>query len=143
VRQLSPTETKSLLALPLVATLATYRRDGQVLLSPVWHEWNGEQFLFIVDRIDVKARHMSRDPRATVTVYEHVPPYAGVEATGTCDFTEGYAAVQARMAARYLANVPPYLGRVPSFLGGDGLVVRLSPQRMRAWSFDDWDWSGL
>jgi len=26
-----------LLELPIVAVLATYRRDGSVLLSPVWH----------------------------------------------------------------------------------------------------------
>jgi hypothetical protein len=29
---------------PLVAVLATYRRDGTVLLSPIWHEWRDNGF---------------------------------------------------------------------------------------------------
>jgi len=33
-----------LLELPIVAVLATYRRDGSVLLSPVWHEWRDGGF---------------------------------------------------------------------------------------------------
>jgi hypothetical protein len=28
-----------LLELPILAILATHRRDGSVMLSPVWHEW--------------------------------------------------------------------------------------------------------
>jgi hypothetical protein len=36
---LSIDELGDLLERPFNATLATYRRDGSVLLSPVWHEW--------------------------------------------------------------------------------------------------------
>jgi hypothetical protein len=36
---LKPNELGDLLERPRVAVLATYRRDGTVLLSPVWHEW--------------------------------------------------------------------------------------------------------
>jgi hypothetical protein len=32
-------ELGDLAELRLLAVLATYRRDGTVLLSPVWHEW--------------------------------------------------------------------------------------------------------
>lgn len=131
------------LGLPIVATLATYRRDGTVLLSPVWFEWSGTEFLFIIDKIDVKGTHLTRHPRATVTVYSQLPPYAGVEASGSCSFEDGYAELQTRMAARYLASVDPYLGQVPTFLQGTGRVVRLVPDRFRAWSFDDWDWTSL
>jgi hypothetical protein len=38
-RSLCPEDLGDLLELPLVAVLATYRRDGTALLSPVWHEW--------------------------------------------------------------------------------------------------------
>jgi hypothetical protein len=34
------------LDLPVVAVLATYRRDGTVLLSPVWHRWRDGGFEF-------------------------------------------------------------------------------------------------
>ena len=68
----------NLLELPLVAVLATYRRDGGVLLSPVWHEWRAGGFGVVTRGDDVKVAHLRRDPRASITVYEHEPPYRGV-----------------------------------------------------------------
>jgi hypothetical protein len=38
-RDIPLAELAEFLALPLVAVLATYRRDGSVLLSPVWHQF--------------------------------------------------------------------------------------------------------
>src|SRR5438128_1616426 len=38
-------EVGDLLQQPWLATLATYRKSGQVLLSPVWFEWTDEAFL--------------------------------------------------------------------------------------------------
>jgi hypothetical protein len=37
-KALTPDDLADFLELPLVAVLATYRRNGTVLLSPVWHE---------------------------------------------------------------------------------------------------------
>ena len=41
---LAPEDLGDLLEQPRVAVLATYRRDGTVLLSPVWHEWRDRGF---------------------------------------------------------------------------------------------------
>ncbi len=68
-RQLPPDQLQAFLDRPLVATLATIRKDGSVLLSPVWHEWRDGGFNIIVGTGDVKARHLARDPRASVAVY--------------------------------------------------------------------------
>ena len=38
-RDLAPDELQRFLDEPLCATLATYRKDGSVLLVPVWQEW--------------------------------------------------------------------------------------------------------
>ena len=57
-----------LLAKPLVAVLATLRADGTVLLSPVYHEWRDGGFNIWVEQQNVKARHLRRDPRATILV---------------------------------------------------------------------------
>ena len=65
--------------LRLLAVLATYRRDGTVLLSPVWHEWRDRGFNVVTGGGDVKAAHLRRDPRASIVVCEHTPPYRGVE----------------------------------------------------------------
>ena len=60
-----------MLALPDVvddqqAVLATHREDGTVLLSPVYQEWRDGGFNVAVSSNDVKARHLRRDPRASL-----------------------------------------------------------------------------
>ena len=76
---LTPDGLGDLLELPLVAVLATYRRDGTVLLSPVWHEWRDNGFNVVTGRRNVKAAHLRRDPRASIVVYDDGPPYRGLE----------------------------------------------------------------
>jgi len=118
---------------PIVAVLATYRRDGAVLLSPVWYRWRAGGFDVSVGADDVKVRHLRRDPRAALVVAEQTPPYTGVEihaiASLLADEDGGAAAA---IAARY--------GQ-PS-AGGD-LVIRLGPGELRTWDFaDDYPPSG-
>jgi hypothetical protein len=43
-RDLPLADLADFLALPLVAVLATYRKDGAVLLSPVRHQWRDGGF---------------------------------------------------------------------------------------------------
>ena len=76
---LTPDDLGDLLELPLVAVLATYRRDGTVLLSPVWHEWRDNGFNVVTGSRGVKAGHLRRDPRASIVVCEDGPPYRGLE----------------------------------------------------------------
>ena len=52
---LTPDDLGDLLELPLLAVLATYRHDGTVLLSPVWHEWRDNGFHVSTGSRDVKA----------------------------------------------------------------------------------------
>jgi PPOX class probable F420-dependent enzyme len=79
---LAPEELGDFLELPLVAVLATYRRDGTVLLSPVWHEWRDGGFNVLTSTGDVKAGHLRRDPRASIVVCDDAPPYRGIELRG-------------------------------------------------------------
>jgi PPOX class probable F420-dependent enzyme len=134
VIELSDAELEAFLAEPLVATLATYRRDGTVLLSPVWQEWRDGGFNVLVGgKSDIKSKHIRRDARVAIAVAEHEPPYRGVEAAGAGRLSEdGYADVRERLVARYLP------AGAPSELGNEGLVLRLEPSRLRAWSFRDW-----
>ena len=75
-----------LVELPLLAVLATYRGDGSVMLSPVWHEWRDGGFTVSTHSSDGKVKHMQRDPRASIVVCEHTPPYRGVEVRTTPRF---------------------------------------------------------
>jgi PPOX class probable F420-dependent enzyme len=124
-----------LLDLRLLAVLATCRRDGTVLLSPVWHEWRSGGFNVVTGSNDVKAAHLRRDPRASIVVCEHIPPYRGVEVR--CDArlaTEGAVDAVTRIASRYLGRDA---GVAYAESGGDDLIIRLEPGDLRAWDFAD------
>jgi PPOX class probable F420-dependent enzyme len=124
-----------LLELPLVAVLATYRRDGTVLLSPVWHEWHDNAFNVVTGRRNVKAGHLRRDPRASIVVYDDGPPYRGLELRGRASLSipEDRSIVR-RIAQRYLGQEA---GEQYAETGGDDLLIRLEPGELRAWDFAD------
>ena len=132
---LTPHDLGDLLELPLLAVLATYRRDGTVLLSPVWHEWRDSGFNVVTRSSDVKAGHLRRDPRASIVVCEHGPPYRGLElrASARLSATEDRAIVR-RIAARYLG---PELGEQYAETDADDLLIRLEPGELRGWDFAD------
>jgi PPOX class probable F420-dependent enzyme len=134
-RGLTMEDLGDLAELPLLAVLATYRRDGTVLLSPVWHEWRDGGFGVVTSRRDVKARQLRRDPRASIVVCEHSPPYRGVEVRGRARLvTAGAAEAVRRIAPRYLG---PEAGAAYADTAGDDLLIRLEPGELRAWDFAD------
>ncbi|HEY8107149.1 MAG TPA: TIGR03618 family F420-dependent PPOX class oxidoreductase [Gaiellaceae bacterium] len=137
MRKLGPADLGDLLEAPLVAVLATYKMDGSVLLSPVWHQWRDGGFDVVVGPNDIKLKHLRRDPRASVLVYGNDPPYAGLEARGEARLDRDRAAEAiASMAVRYLGpeDGPAYAAAVMS-----SVLVRLEPTQLRGWDFaDEW-----
>jgi PPOX class probable F420-dependent enzyme len=134
-RDLTMADLGDLIGLRLLAVLATYRRDGSVLLSPVWHEWRDGGFHVVTGSSDVKAAHLRRDSRASIVVCEHTPPYRGVEVRGNALLvTEGAGEAVTRIASRYLGRDA---GAVYAESGGDDLIIRLEPGDLRAWDFAD------
>jgi PPOX class probable F420-dependent enzyme len=134
-RDLTIDDLGDLVELPLLAVLATYRRDGTVLLSPVWHEWRDGGFHVVTRTSDVKAAHLRRDPRASIVVCEDVPPYRGVEVRCTAQLrTTTVEDTVQRIASRYLG---PRAGAEYAEKGGDDLLIRLEPGALRGWDFAD------
>jgi PPOX class probable F420-dependent enzyme len=134
-RDLGPADLDDLLDRPLLAILATRRRDGTVLLSPVWHEWRDGAFLVAVDRGDGKLVHIERDPQVTILVAENDPPYRGLEIAAAAEVVDvPYGPVIRRIGRRYIGNaVDRFWGEDPE----DGVVLRIAPGRLRAWDFTD------
>ena len=135
-RDLPLSELAELLALPLVAVLATYRRDGGVLLSPVWHRWHDGGFDVTCFPTDVKVRQLRNDPRASLLVYDHDPPWRGVELRTTAVLSKLETPEIVRdMAVRYLGEEAgeAYAAASPA----DLTLVRLEPGRLRTWDFAD------
>jgi PPOX class probable F420-dependent enzyme len=137
VRKLGPADLSEMLERPLVAVLATYRRDGGVLLSPVWHQWRDGGFDVVVGPNDIKLKHLRRDPRASVLVYEDDPPYRGLEARGEARLSEeGAAEAVLSMAIRYLGAED---GAAYAATVTNSVLVRLEPEHVRGWDFaDEW-----
>lgn len=124
-----------LLELPFLAVLATYRRGGSVLLSPVWHEWRDGGFNVVTRSADGKARHLQRDPRANIVVCEHTMPYRGVELQTTARLvTAGVDEATRRIASRYLGAAA---GAAYAERAEDDVIVRLEPGMLRTWDFAD------
>ncbi len=134
-RDLPLSELADFLALPLVSVLATYRRDGGVLLSPVWHRWRDGGFEVISSPNDIKVRHLRRDPRASILVYDNEPPYRGVEVRTTATLLDVKGADVARdLAARYLGKEA---GEAYASESSDSVLIRLEPGSVRTWDFAD------
>ena len=134
-KNLTVDDLADLAELRLLAVLATYRRDGTVLLSPVWHEWLDGGFQVVTGSRDVKAAHLRRDPRASIVVAEPSPPYRGVEVRGHARLlTAGAEEAVKRIATRYLGREA---GAAYAERAADDLLIRLEPSDLRAWDFAD------
>jgi len=132
---LPPSELAEFLALPLVAVLATYRRDGSVLLSPVWHQWRDGGFDVLCTPEDIKVRHLRRDPRASILVYDNEPPYRGVELRTTAQLSDAAGADAAlELSIRYLGQEA---GEAYAAASAQSVLVRLEPGSLRTWDFAD------
>jgi PPOX class probable F420-dependent enzyme len=128
-------ELGDFLELPYTAVLATHWADGSVLLSPVWHEWRDGGFNIGVPENDVKVRHIRRDPRVTVLVFEQSWPSRSLEVRGTATITrEGRDALSRRLSVRYLGEIS---GNRYAEGVAPGLVVRVEPGIVRAWDYVD------
>jgi len=134
-KDLTMDDLGDLVELRLLAVLATYRHDGTVLLSPVWHEWRDGGFQVVTGSHDVKAAQLRRDPRASIVVCEPTPPYRGVEVRCHARLATAAAgdAVR-RIASRYLGAEA---GAAYAESAGDDLLIHLEPGDLRAWDFAD------
>ena len=127
-----------LLERPILATLATHRADGSMLLSPVWHEWADGGFSISIWAQDIKARNLARDPRATILVAENELPYRGIEVSGqaTVEAVSDLMPLVRRLAQRYMGEEAG-LAYAETFADDDLELVRLTPGIVRAWDFND------
>ena len=122
---------------PWCATLATYRSDGTVLLSPVWHEWSDGGFSVVTLAGDVKTKHLRRDPRVGIALAENSPPYRVIEVSARAVLREdpGGRTLE-RIAVRYLgAEKGQAYARASA--AEPLVVVRIEPGRLRTWDFAD------
>ena len=128
------TEVQSLLEAPSPAVLATYRKDGSALVTPVWFRWACEAFEVVIAEGDVKLAHLARDPRCTLLVFEAVPPFRGIEIRAAPMLVAGdVTAARAEIAGRYL-GAEAGARFAAERQSKPGVLLRLVPDAPRTWS---------
>jgi PPOX class probable F420-dependent enzyme len=124
---------RSLLDAPAPAVLTTYRQDGGALVTPVWFRWAEGAFEVVIAEGDVKLRHLARDPRCVLVVFEAVPPFRGVEVRGVPELIEGdMTAARKAIASRYLGATDGERF-AEERRSKPGVLLRLVPSDPRVW----------
>jgi PPOX class probable F420-dependent enzyme len=140
-RGLSVDELGGLLDEQHLATLATVRKDGTILLSPLWYVWEDGGFTLGMAAGDGKLKHLEREPRVTIVVAEDAFPYRGFEVRGIARTLDvQYGPEIRRIATRYVGPA------AADFYDDErgGTVVRIEPGDARGWDFrDDLDAMGV
>ena len=124
---------RSLLEAPAPAVLTTYRKDGSALVTPVWFRWAEGAFEVVIAKGDVKLRHLERDPRCVLVVFESARPFRGVEVRGVAELVRGDAtAARLAISGRYLGADD---GRrfAAERRSKPGVLLRLVPDSPRVW----------
>lgn len=130
---LSLEDVRTLLDRPSAAVLTTYRKDGTALTAPVWFRWTGFAFEVVIARDDVKLRHLERDPRCALVVFETVAPFRGVEVRGEATLKRcDVAGIRRSIAGRYLGTEAGERFAAER-ASKPGVLLQLSPEQTRVW----------
>ena len=123
---------RSLLDSAAPAVLSTSRKDGSVKLSPVWFRHKRDHFEVVITDDDVKLKHIRRDPRVTLVIFETVPPFRGVIVTDVAEITaEALDETRRAISSRYLDDAAS--AAFTRAREGNGSVVRIPDRSARSW----------
>ena len=108
---------------PNFAVVGTVTEAGAPQTSVVWIDWDGESAIFTATKKRAKVRHLARNPRVSITVFDLKNPYRYVELEGAVELEdEGAAEHIQKMSQKYEGK--DYSDTQPRVL------VRLRPSRV-------------
>lgn len=88
VKSAVPASFKDLLERPLIAHLATVRRDGSVQSNPMWFRWDGQRIRMTHTRTRTKFRNVQAEPRVALSIVDPGNPERYVEVRGVVETIE-------------------------------------------------------
>lgn len=116
------------------AVLTTYRKDGTAVSSPVWFRAASGNLEVVIAADDVKLRHVARDPRCSLLVFEAEPPFRGIRIEGEPTLRrDGAEDARLAIASRYLGTDK---GKQFTAARGPGVVLALPLQQARMWDLE-------
>ncbi len=111
---------------------ATTKADGRAHATPIWFVIDGDDIVFNTWHTSAKAKHLRRDPRASLVVDLQEPPYAYVLVEGSATVSDDLDEVRrfaTRIGGRYMGQ-----DRAEEYGARNGvegeLLVRLSIDRI-------------
>lgn len=116
------------------ASVATLRADGTAHVTPVWVDYDGDAVVFNTAIGRAKEKHLRRDPRVAIEVYNAENPYQYVSVSGNAELTEEGADEHIDKLAKKYMDVDRYPGRAP---GERRVIVRVRPERVNASGFEE------
>jgi PPOX class probable F420-dependent enzyme len=125
-----PQEIAAYLAAPHIAVVATISRNGAPHLTPNWYRYDGQVLTLITRNDRLKYRHLQRDNRISVCIYD--PPVASndVVITGTATWNDqGIWDEAGRIIERYRApnKVDDYVARWKT---EPRVLITMAPERI-------------
>ncbi|HZQ80760.1 MAG TPA: PPOX class F420-dependent oxidoreductase [Gaiellaceae bacterium] len=112
-----------LLRTPCFAAVATLRDDGSPHTSIVWVDTDGDHVVFNTKTGRAKGKHLQRDPRVSLTVFDPKDPYRYFE-------VEGVAELELDGAAEHMHGMSrKYTGEDWTDVT-DRVIVRVRPERI-------------
>jgi PPOX class probable F420-dependent enzyme len=111
------------------AAVATLKENGTPQTSIVWVDTDGEHVVFNTTNSRAKGKHLRRDPRVSVTVFDAENPYRYFE-------VEGVAELETHGADEHIDELSrKYRGE--DFDGPrDRVIVKVRPERVFAYQVD-------
>ena len=123
---------------PWLVTLGTLRKDGTILLSPMWFEWDGEAFVISTSEGGANIRNVRRNPIVTLSIAEEQTfPGRGLEVVGHAEIQPDHGLQGlTRISNKYLG---PEVGAQwrEARRNREWLVMRVVPERVRAYDHRD------
>ena len=114
--------------------LATVRTNGSPHVTPIWFVVDGDDLVFNTWHTSAKAKHLARDPRASLVVDLEEAPYAYVLVEGPVTISRDLDEIvrfATRIGARYMGT-----DRAEEFGARNGvegeLLIRLHMERLIA-----------
>ncbi len=124
---------RSLLEAPSPAVLTTYRKDESALVSPVWFRFQDGAFEVVIANDDLKLRHLARNSRCALVVFEAVRPFRGIEVRGVAELVAcDVAPIRAEIAGRYL-GADDGARFADERRSKPGILLRLACENPRVW----------
>ena len=103
--------------------VATLKPDGSAQTSIVWVDTDGENVIFNTRNDRAKGKHLRRDPRVSVTVFDAANPYHYFE-------VEGVAALDIDGANEHIHELSHKYNGTDFHTPENRVIVRVKPHRI-------------